>query len=124
MAATTPQMGASHLVYLELMPRRTPYSRVRKIGQARPAHVRGRGDILYRGMECLASGCSTFFFVVDDQVRDGFELECPECSTVLRDGDTTKFFEYELEHLATGRIIQAGEFVVEHRAYVEESGSF
>lgn len=106
------------------MPRRAPYSRVRKIDQARPAHVRGKGDILYRGIECLAPECSNFFFVQDADFRDGFEFECPECFTVLRDGETTKFFEYELEQLATGRIIEAGEFRVDHRAYVEESGRF
>ena len=35
------------------MPRRTPYTKVRKVGQVRPPHVRGMGDVVFRAFQRL-----------------------------------------------------------------------
>jgi hypothetical protein len=56
------------------MPRRKPYTKVVKTNQIRAEHVRGMGDIVFKGLQCLNSECQEFIFIRKDEIGDDFEL--------------------------------------------------
>ena len=45
------------------MVRRKPYTKVDKTNQIRAEHVRGMGDTVFKGFQCLNSECQEFIFV-------------------------------------------------------------
>ncbi len=109
------------------MARRKPYTRVAKINQIRADHVRGMGDVVFKGFQCLNSECREFIFIRKDEIGDDFELTCPICETAIRSGDETLFFEYELHKLLDGRtksIIEEGRFTIPHDDYIEEAQEY
>ena len=106
------------------MPRRKPYTKVRKVGQVRPAHVRGMGDVVFRGFQCLNGACQEFLIVRDDEVDEGFEFTCPACAFRHRAGDDTKLFDYALVGHPSGDEMERGEFTVLHNEYVEDAQRF
>lgn len=109
------------------MARRTPYTKVVKINQIRADHVRGMGDVVFKGFQCLNSECWEFIFIRKDEIGNDFELTCPICGTVIRSGDETLFFEYELHELLDGitnSIIEEGRFTIPHDDYIEEAQEY
>lgn len=52
------------------MPRRSPYTKVLKKNQIREAHVKGMGDIVFKGFQCLNPSCKYFMFVKKDELGD------------------------------------------------------
>lgn len=103
------------------VPRRAPYTKVDKADQVRAAHVRGMGDVAFRGFNCLNADCTHWLVVRDDEIGDAFEITCPECGFVHRTGDEVKFFGYEVREIATDAVIEAGEFTVLVDDYVAEA---
>ena len=45
------------------MPRRSKYSNVNKTNQIRAPHVKGMGDVAFKGFQCLNPYCTNFIFV-------------------------------------------------------------
>ena len=52
------------------MVRRKPYTKVNKTNQIRAEHVRGMGDIVFKGFQCLNSECREFIFIRKDEIGD------------------------------------------------------
>lgn len=106
------------------MSRRKPYTNVKKTNQIRADHVKGMGDVVFKGFQCLNSECQEFIFVRKDEVGTDFEIICPTCHTVIRSGDETQFYEYELEDLRNNAIIEEGTFTILHDDYVNEAQEY
>ena len=105
------------------MPRRKPYTRVTKVGQVRPAHVRGMGDVVFKVFQCVSGTCQEFVVVREDNVGSYFEIICPRCGFAHQTGGKTKLFDYALVHESEGTI-EEGEFTVLHDSYIREAGRF
>ena len=60
------------------MPRRKPYTKVAKTNQIRAEHVRGMGDIVFKGFQCLNSKCQEFIFIRKDEIGDRFRAHLSE----------------------------------------------
>ena len=106
------------------MPRRKPYTKVVKTNQIRAQHVRGMGDVVFKGFQCLNSECREFIFIRKDEIRDDFELVCPTCETVMLSGDETQFYEYKLLDERDSSITEEGTFAILHDNYVEEAREY
>ena len=103
------------------MARRSPYTRVEKEGQQRPSHVRGMGDVVFKGFQCLNADCQEFITVREDEIWPDFVIACPACAFVHAAGQETKLFDYRLVHRSEGTLIEKGEFVVLHDDYIREA---
>ena len=109
------------------MARRKPYTKVVRINQIRVEHVQGMGDVVFKGIQCLNSQCRKFIFIRKDEIGNDFEFTCPICETVIRSGEETLFFDYELHELLDGRpnfIIEEGRFTILHDDYIEEAQEY
>ena len=106
------------------MARRKPYTRVKKENQIRAAHVRGMGDTVFKGFQCLNSTCRQFIFVRQDELSDDFELVCPSCKLAMRSGDETQFYEYKLTDQRDDSLIEQGAFAILHDDYIEEAQEY
>jgi hypothetical protein len=108
------------------MARREPYTKVVKTNQIRADHVKGMGDVVFKGFQCLNSECQEFIFVQRDQIGDDFEIICPSCNMVMRSGDESKFYDYELVDKRTTPlgIIETGEFSILHDDYIQEAQEY
>ena len=106
------------------MPRRKPYTKVAKTNQIRAEHVRGMGDIVFKGFQCLNSECQEFIFIRKDEIGDDFELTCPSCEVVMLSGDETQFYEYKLVDRRDNSIIEEGTFTTLHDYYIEEAQEY
>jgi hypothetical protein len=78
------------------MARRAPYTEVEKKNFKRAAHVEGKGDVLYRGFECLNPTCTQFIVVEDEEISDDFRIVCPKCEFEHKAGETTIIYDYDL----------------------------
>lgn len=103
------------------MPRRKPYTKVRKVGQERPAHVQGMGDVVFRAFQCLSGDCQEFLVVREDEIDENFEIVCGACSFTHRAGDDMKLFDYALVRCPSGDEIERGEFIVLHDEYIRDA---
>lgn len=103
------------------MARRAAYTEVRKVGQERPEHVQGMGDVLFKRFQCLAPTCQCFITVKVGEIGEDFTIPCPECGFVHASGSETKFFGYDLYHKEEKKVIESGEFVVLHDDYIAEA---
>lgn len=103
------------------MPRRAPYTKVDKTDQIRAAHVRGMGDVAFRGFNCLNPECTHWLVVRDDEIGDAFEIPCPVCGFVHRTGDEVKFFGYQIREVAADSVIESGDFTVLVDDYIAEA---
>ena len=103
------------------MARRAPYTKVEKDGQQRPPHVRGMGDVVFKGFQCLNGDCQEFIPVREDEIAVDFEIVCPACGFFHEAGGETKFFDYRLVHRQEGRVIEEGEFVILHDDYIGDA---
>ncbi len=106
------------------MARRKPYTTVKKENPIRAAHVRGMGDIVFKGFQCLNSECQEFIFVRQDELGDDFELVCPSCKLPMRSGDESQFYEYELIDQRDDSIIEEGTFAILHDDYIAEAQKY
>lgn len=106
------------------MGRRKPYTRLKKTGQVRPKHVKGMGDVVFKGFQCLNSQCEDFVFVRKDEIQSDFEITCPSCGTALRSGEETAFFGYEMVNLSDNSTLETGQFTILHDDYVAEAQEY
>lgn len=106
------------------MPRRKPYTKIVKTNQIRAEHVRGMGDVVFKGFQCLNSECLEFIFIRKDEIGTDFEITCPTCETVMLSGDETQFYEYKLEDQRDNPIIEEGAFTILHDDYIEEAQEY
>ena len=106
------------------MPRRKTYTKIVKTDQIRADHVRGMGDVVFKGFQCLNSECLEFIFVRKSEIGDDFEITCLSCEIVMLSGDETQFYEYKLEDQRDNSIIEEGKFTVLHDDYIEEAQEY
>lgn len=108
------------------MPRRAPYTRVNRINEIRADHVKGMGDVVFKGFQCLNSECEEFIFVRKDSIGDIFEITCPSCGFVFRSGDETQFFSYEMLDIRNNppTVVEDGNFTILHDDYVAEAKEY
>ena len=79
------------------MPRRSKYSNVNKTNQIRAPHVKGMGDVAFKGFQCLNPYCTNFIFVREDEITEDFRIVCPQCGYVHEAGGETVFYDYSME---------------------------
>lgn len=107
------------------MPRRKPYTKVLKQNQLRADHVRGMGDVLFKGFQCLNPECQEYIFIRKDLLKeDVFEIKCPNCGFIHKTGEISKFYDYKLKNLKTKKTIEEGEFNILHDDYINEAKDY
>jgi len=106
------------------MVRRKPYTEVLKKNQIRESHVKGMGNVVFKGFQCLDPRCKHFMFIKADELTEKFEFICPECGFIFRDDLTSKFYDYTLVNTQTKETIEAGEFLIAHSEYITEAKEF
>lgn len=106
------------------MARRAAYTKLLKRDQVRAGHVKGMGDVAFKGFQCLNSDCREFLFVRSDDLVGVFEVECGACGAVVRSGDETRFFGYDLLDLRDNSVAGRGEFTILHDDYVAEAQEY
>ena len=104
--------------------RRKPYTKVDKTNQIRAEHVRGMGDVVFKGFQCLNSECQEFIFIHKNEIGDDFEIVCPSCKIVMLSGEETQFYEYKLKDQRDNSIIEEGTFAILHDDYIEEAQEY
>lgn len=68
------------------MARRKAYSKVSKFNQIRADHVKGMGDVVFKGFQCLNPNCTEFIFVREDELDENFQIYCPNCNYLIENG--------------------------------------
>lgn len=109
------------------MARRTPYSKVNKTNQIRADHVRGMGDVVFKGFQCLNPYCEEFIFVKEDDIGDDFHIECPLCGYEHESGGETKFYDYSMDVKDENGVLApafTGSFTIYHDDYILEANRF
>jgi len=106
------------------MPRRTPYTQVIKENKIREEHVKGMGDTLLIGFQCLNKKCKEFLFIRKDEIVDVFDIKCPKCKYRMKSGEETKFYDYKLYHKKEKKILEEGEFSILHDDYITEAQEY
>lgn len=104
------------------MPRRSPYTKVKKTNRIQVDHVKGMGDVVFRGFDCLNADCQEFMFVRETELGEPFEVECSGCGTVMRSGEDFKYYDYDLE--VRGETIESGSFTILVDDYVNEAAEY
>ena len=106
------------------MARRTPYTEVEKKDFSRPAHVAGKGDLLYRGFQCLNPECTNFIFIEDSEITDDFDIACGVCNFRHAAGEVSRIYDYDLRDKRDESVIESGSFEVLHDDYVNEAKGY
>lgn len=109
------------------MARRAPYSNVRKTNQIRASHVKGMGDVIFKGFQCLNPECTEFIFVREDEIGEDFRIICPKCGYVHESGGETKFYDYSMDvNDENGNPVSTatGEFTILHDDYIAEAQEY
>lgn len=106
------------------MTRRKPYTKVERINQIKPDYVHDMGDIVFKGFKCLNRDCREYIFLPKNDLIEDFEIKCPNCGYVMRNGEETKFFNYLLKSKLDGSIIEKGEFSILHDDYIAEAKEY
>jgi len=106
------------------MTRRAPYTKVHKINQIRSDHVKRMGDVVFLGFQCLNHDCEEFIFIRKDSLGEDFEIICPKCGYIMRSGEETQFYDYELRNLKSDELIQEGHFAISHDDYINEAQEY
>lgn len=78
------------------MSRRKRYSEIRKNNRVRTNRAKGKGDVLYRGFECLNPICSQYITVTDEDCQGDFKIVCPRCGYQHVRGGKQKLFDYDI----------------------------
>ncbi len=110
--------------YIPIMVRRKAYTKVEKTGQVRPDHVKGMGDVVFKGFQCLNPECEEFIFVRKEDISEFFEIFCPRCDQLHRYGEETQFYNYKLINTSENSVLNEGTFSVLHDDYIDESTEF
>lgn len=106
------------------MTRRAPYTRLQKKGQLRPDHVKGMGDVVFKGFQCLEPSCRQFVFVRADEIAADFLIPCPDCGFELAAGEELQLFDYRLMKKGSDKPIEEGQFAVLHDEYLADADLF
>ncbi len=109
------------------MARRSPYSKVNKTNQIRADHVKGMGDVTFKGFQCLNPECTEFIFIREDEFGEDFSIVCPVCGYVHESGGETKFYDYSMDvndEDGNPVSVATGEFTIYHDDYVEEAKEY
>lgn len=106
------------------MARRKTYTKVEKTDQVRADHVKGMGDVAFRGFNCLNADCQYWITVREDEIGDVFEITCPSCGYAHRSGEETTFYSFVLRDIDKDEVIEEGEFSILVDSYVEEAGRY
>ncbi len=106
------------------MTRRKPYTKVVRVNQIKPDYVKGMGDVVFKGFECLNSECRQYIFIRKDELIEEFEITCPSCLYIMRNGEETKYFDYILKSKLDKSIIEQGEFSILHDDYISEAKEY
>ena len=109
------------------MARRKAYSKVNKSNQIRSSHVKGMGDVVFRGFQCLNPECTDFIFVREDEITENYSFVCPSCQYVLEAGGETKFYDYTMDvknDKGSFETVSSGEFTIYHDDYLNEAKRF
>lgn len=101
------------------MVRRKPYSKVQKTNQIRADHVKGMGNTVFVGFQCLNPECTAFITIREDELEDDFCIVCPECGCELYSGGYTTFYEYEV--VVNNDVTDSGSFAILHDDYIAEA---
>lgn len=104
--------------------RREPYTKVERLNAIRAEHVKGMGDVVFKGFQCLNPECQEFIFVRLDEIDGEFEVKCPACNYRVASGQEIKFFDYRLKDKRDGSFLESGEFTILHDDYVTEAQLF
>ena len=104
------------------MPRRAPYTKVKKTNRIQVDHVEGMGDVVFRGFDCLNADCKEFMFIRETELGEPFEVECSGCGTVMRSGEDFKYYDYDLE--VRGETIESGSFTILVDDYINEAAGY
>ncbi len=102
------------------MSRRKTTIRVVKKDQERPTHVRGQGDVLYRGFQCAAPGCTAWLVMEAAELAAPFEFACTTCAHLHRSGDAVELFDYDVVDERKGQSLESGTFKVLIDDYVND----
>jgi hypothetical protein len=103
--------------------RRSSYTTVEKQNFVRPNHVEGRGDVLFRGFQCLNAECTNFLIVEDSDITDDFSFQCEKCGFVHAAGDTKFIFAYDLKDERKGTS-EKGNFEILVDDYIAEAKGY
>ncbi|HEY81666.1 MAG TPA: hypothetical protein G4O01_00030 [Dehalococcoidia bacterium] len=106
------------------MPRRAPYTKVVKANQIRAEHVKGMGDVVFKGFHCLNSECKEFIFVRKDEINEDFNIICPSCGFVFSSTGESVFYDYQLTDIRDNSIIEERQFVIRHDEYIDEAQEY
>ena len=106
------------------MARRKAYTQVEKKDQVRPDHVKGMGDVVFKGFQCLHPDCQEFIFVRKEDISEFFDIPCPSCGHVHKYGEESNFYDYKLLNTDENLILKEGEFSILHDDYVDEAKEF
>ena len=109
------------------MARRSPYSNLTKSNQIRSEHVKGMGDIVFKGFNCLNPDCKEFIFVQEDELPENFTISCPTCNYTHKSDGETKFYDYSMDvndENGNPISVKTGEFTIYHDEYIEESKQY
>ena len=79
---------------------------------------------MFKGFQCLNSECEEFIFVRKDSIGEDFEIICPKCGFIMKSGEETQFYEYELKDLRNDSIIENGCFTIFHEDYINEAQEY
>jgi hypothetical protein len=106
------------------MARRATYIKVVKRNMLRAEHVKGMGDVAFKGFQCLNPECHNFLFIRNDAIGQNFEIACPDCDYIMRSGDVTVLYDYDLTDTRDNSVRETGEFAILHDDYVAESQEY
>lgn len=109
------------------MVRRTPYSKLNKHNQIKADHVKGKGDVVYRGFNCLQPSCNEFIFVKDQIITNDFSIICPHCKYIHSSSGKSKFFDYSMDVNNENGVpisVSTGSFEISHTEYINESQKY
>ncbi len=109
------------------MSRRSSYSKVNKTNQIRASHVKGMGDVVFKGFQCLNPECTEFIFVKKQEIGEDFIITCPSCGYVHESGGETKFYDYSMDvndENGNPVSVSSGSFTILHDDYIAESMEF
>jgi len=109
------------------MPRRDAYSKLSKTNQIRADHVKGMGDTVFKGFQCLNPECTNYIFVKESEIGEDFSIECPACGYKHEAGGETKFYDYSMDVKDdNGNMVSVstGEFTIYHEDYINEAKEY
>ncbi len=109
---------ASQRYTLLALARRIPYTKVLRQGQERPAHVKGKSDVVYCRFQCFAPECTETLVVLESECGPGFDISCPRCGYRHVDGGTGWRFLAEVVNLKTEEVLASANFELAHADYI------